>query len=431
MVKILYYTSTANFIKAWEHVRHIERAFKENDGVPGLVEKGYWLVRINLLVLQGNIKEALPLIHKIAAVSGPADEPYMDFNLYDISMYRCPYRIFMKIYRERPEDYEALSFGYRSLIASHPGYFQLVKGEDLYERGDPGAAVPELIAALDEAREAGFPGAMVPAVITLAKIRRARGDVKGAMEILLECERWLSMVHKPHWEYKLRAFKIYFYYIPMGDTEWIDNWIKESRLDIYQDITGACEYELIVLARALLFMRRYDTAEILLNRLWSFARVNNRAHSLVEILNLLAITVMKGLDEDLAMEFFENALSIGMAENYVNIFADELNPMASLLEAYIRKHTGGDKLEAYAIKLNSQTRDRCIHAVFSPDPGALDSLLTSTERKVLRMITNAYTNQEIAAELNITLRTVKAHTGRIYEKLGVKNRVQCLKKVKP
>jgi LuxR family maltose regulon positive regulatory protein len=186
-----------------------------------------------------------------------------------------------------------------------------------------------------------------------------------------------------------------------------------------------------VLARVLIFKHRYNTAEILLNRLWSFAKGKKRLHSLVEILNLLAITSMKNLDETLAVEFFEKALSIGMAEDYVNIFVDELSPIVSLLEMYIRKNPGGNGLTAYASKLLNHARERSSHTVFSADSNTIDNLLTSMERRVLRMITNTYTNQEIADELKITLRTVKAHTGKIYQKLGVKNRVQCLKKVKP
>lgn len=46
--------------------------------------------------------------------------------------------------------------------------------------------------------------------------------------------------------------------------------------------------------------------------------------------------------------------------------------------------------------------------------------LTPLEKKVLKMIINAYTNKEIAAELNISLRTATAHTCNIYKKLGVK-----------
>ena len=45
------------------------------------------------------------------------------------------------------------------------------------------------------------------------------------------------------------------------------------------------------------------------------------------------------------------------------------------------------------------------------------------------MMVKAYTNQDIAKELGITIRMVKAHTGSIYQKLGVNNRMQCVKKV--
>ena len=55
--------------------------------------------------------------------------------------------------------------------------------------------------------------------------------------------------------------------------------------------------------------------------------------------------------------------------------------------------------------------------------------LTVQERKVLELMANAATNQQISETLGISLRTVKTHTGNIYGKLGLKNRSQCLKLV--
>ncbi len=56
--------------------------------------------------------------------------------------------------------------------------------------------------------------------------------------------------------------------------------------------------------------------------------------------------------------------------------------------------------------------------------------LTAKETEVLKLMLAAYSNQEICSRLNITIRTVKAHTGNIYSKLGVKNRAQCIKLVR-
>lgn len=50
--------------------------------------------------------------------------------------------------------------------------------------------------------------------------------------------------------------------------------------------------------------------------------------------------------------------------------------------------------------------------------------LTSRELEVARLIAHGHTNQEIAADLFISLSTVKTHVARIQERLLVRNRVE-------
>lgn len=57
------------------------------------------------------------------------------------------------------------------------------------------------------------------------------------------------------------------------------------------------------------------------------------------------------------------------------------------------------------------------------DP-ALASLLSARELEVARAAASGATNREIAATLGITERTVKAHMGAVFEKLGVRDRLQ-------
>ncbi len=56
-------------------------------------------------------------------------------------------------------------------------------------------------------------------------------------------------------------------------------------------------------------------------------------------------------------------------------------------------------------------------------------LLTDRERSVLRHLADGRSNREIADALFIAEATVKSHLGKVYEKLGVSNRVQAVKKV--
>lgn len=65
----------------------------------------------------------------------------------------------------------------------------------------------------------------------------------------------------------------------------------------------------------------------------------------------------------------------------------------------------------------------------SGDKTQIDHLdeLTERERMVARAVANGRTNKEVARELDITERTVKAHLSSIFGKLDVKNRLQLVR----
>lgn len=52
------------------------------------------------------------------------------------------------------------------------------------------------------------------------------------------------------------------------------------------------------------------------------------------------------------------------------------------------------------------------------------SLLSVRELQVARAVARGHTNREVAEQLHISERTVKAHLGAVFEKLGVRDRVQ-------
>lgn len=56
----------------------------------------------------------------------------------------------------------------------------------------------------------------------------------------------------------------------------------------------------------------------------------------------------------------------------------------------------------------------------------MKNILTEREQNVLFYVSQGLINSEIAEKLHISVHTVKAHLEAIYEKFGVKNRVQAV-----
>lgn len=61
-----------------------------------------------------------------------------------------------------------------------------------------------------------------------------------------------------------------------------------------------------------------------------------------------------------------------------------------------------------------------------PEEGSGVDLLSDRERQVLARISQGMTNEEIAAELAITPRTVRNHLANIYQKIDVHSRAEAV-----
>ncbi len=176
-------------------------------------------------------------------------------------------------------------------------------------------------------------------------------------------------------------------------------------------------------SRALIFKSSLSDADILLQRLLAFTQKANRNHSMVEVLNLLALLEYKRGRQFKACEYLVKSLSIGREKQYVRSFLDEGAWMATLLPRLINQTgTSNEKNVGFAVLLlNEMTQHK------EDKPDMRFASLTPREWEVLTLLLDAYTNSEISEKMGVTLQTVKYHIGNIYGKLNVKNRAQCLK----
>jgi two-component system, NarL family, nitrate/nitrite response regulator NarL len=75
-------------------------------------------------------------------------------------------------------------------------------------------------------------------------------------------------------------------------------------------------------------------------------------------------------------------------------------------------------------RLMAATRDVLARSPNAPVPMADVSTLSDRELQVARAVADGHTNKEVADLLHISERTVKAHLGAVFEKLGVRDRLQ-------
>ena len=349
---------------------------------------------------------------------------YLDFNHYDIYFYRCPSNVLLEIYRKNSDIYQEILGKYQSLIGKSPGYASLIAGEYFYECNRLDESMDHLLIATEKAKDAKCPGVLIPSMVTIARMNMVHHNPEGAFAAIHECELRLKEINIIHWKYLLKAFEARLF-LEVGQDQEAVRWFESCGLNIYQDISRAREFELLVYARVLIRIKRTADAEILLKRMLAFSTELKRKHSIVEILNLLVIAIGNSGFSEKAKSYLKTSLEIGLSEGYLRSYLDEGESLACLLRS---TNFAEKDLKAFVLDIlrcttltQTSTETKNVYGVL-----AVSGLLTRQEQRVLQLLASGKTNKQISDYLNISLSTTKIHLGNIYGKLQVSTRVQCL-----
>ncbi|MDB4914671.1 MAG: regulatory protein LuxR [Gemmatimonadetes bacterium] len=311
-------------------------------------------------------------------------------------------------------------------LAKDPAHTTAPETDELYlglselhrERGDVAAAARFLqtITGSDEHR-----GNRHRWCTAMARVAEARGDLKGALDLLVEAETVDVRTPIPRLR-PVAALKARIW-IAQGKLAAAKGWARDARLSIDDELSYLREFEHITLAR--LLVARNDDAFPLLERLLIAAAQGGRKGSLIEILVLEALAHQAKSDVRAAVDPLERALALAESEGYVMIFVDEGDKMRDLL-----RHVAARGIAAgYTRKLlrvfdGGPTPVADAPAVVSSERLLHD--LTTRELEILRLIAAGMRNQEIADQLSISTATVKRHIANAYAKLDVSHRTEAL-----
>ena len=290
----------------------------------------------------------------------------------------------------------------------------------LRERNDLDAALQHLLTSRELGEHVGLPQNRHRWRVAMARVREAKGDLAGALDLLDEAERLYNGDLFPDVRpiAALRARVL----AAQGKLDEALSWARERGLSVDDDLSYLREFEHITLARVLLARytaeradRSNHEATRLLERLLRAAEEGARTGSVIEILVLQALAHQTQGDIPAALASLQRALMLSEPEGYVRVFVDEGPPMASLLRAVAKQGIAPNYVRRLLAALN-KTDDS------TPVTQGLIDPLSERELVVLRLLGTDLGGPEIARELIVSLNTVRTHTKNIYAKLGVTNR---------
>jgi LuxR family transcriptional regulator, maltose regulon positive regulatory protein len=266
---------------------------------------------------------------------------------------------------------------------------------------------------------------MVRGRVALSRVRGARGDPEGAIELADEAARLAresgapqAIVDATLWEARLHLMR---------------NDLQAAASDVERASEGgdvprsARESERISLARLLVAREDYDEA---LRLLGSLRETADGRSSVIEILVLRASALWAGGKREEAVSTLAEALVLAEPEGYVRTLVDEGPPMAELLSAVLQAQQRErldpvERIPAHYLRKLLAASERDAQGTASTAAGLAEPL-SERELEVLQLIAAGKTNRRIASELFVSVGTVKTHINNLYRKLDAHSRTQAL-----
>jgi LuxR family transcriptional regulator, maltose regulon positive regulatory protein len=305
--------------------------------------------------------------------------------------------------------------------------------EVAYQRNDLDAALHHLTEGITLCQQVIYTPPLATGLAALAWIRQAQGDPAGALKAMADAERAgpgtaVTSLLNPVPAQRTRLL------LAQGQVTATAEWAADRGLSPDDEPAYPQEPEYLVLARVLLAQDRPGPALALLDRMLAAADAQNRAGSIIEIQALRALALAAAGQEARAVDVLAAALTLACPQGYVRVFADEGPPMAALLGRLVAAQKADQAaardvplgclaraLRAFGGRDDAQGAGRGAAAV----PGLAEQL-TARELEILVLLAAGMPNPRIAAELVVTVDTVKKHVSHLLGKLGAANRTEAV-----
>ena len=206
-----------------------------------------------------------------------------------------------------------------------------------------------------------------------------------------------------------------------GDIGIAQQWLRVEAPDETDSFIILDRYGYMTKLRLYLAENRMTEFSYLVNRMLQYYRAYQRPYGQAECLLLMAIARYRQHKNNWCSALKE-AMAICERYQLVRLVADE-GEAALMLTKYLQPDTPYRTAVLEAVCTQAQR-----YPAYLASQQVEGQVLTEMEHEVFRLMAVGKKNEEIAAVLHITVRTVKFHTGNLYRKLNVSGRMEAIRR---
>lgn len=303
------------------------------------------------------------------------------------------------------------------------GRAQVALAELHYEWNDLVAARQALDEALEMGQQLQQEEELSAAVDMLARVLHAQGQTELAAQQLAVMESALLPYISPlryRCGRQMRTGQVALQ-LAAGDLVAVQRW-WEAREPQHEALPRSqLAYEELLFARLLLAQGQTSDAVARLQGLLAEAEQTGHMRFAVAVQVALALAYAASQQNKMARQTLRAALALAHTEGYLRVFLDAGTEAESLLRSLV------SEVRVPAQRAYLQTILRAfadVHGNAGLSLPATTDVLSPQEQRVLRLLVAGRTNPEIAAELIVSVNTVKAHVKSLYRKLNTRSRVE-------
>jgi LuxR family maltose regulon positive regulatory protein len=273
----------------------------------------------------------------------------------------------------------------------------------------------------------------------IVQLSLASGDLAAADQALSHMEELVRQERLTNMAGRVVATRVQ-YWLAAGDVGAAGAWaaqvvFSQERWDPTRNL------EFLMLIRVYLAQQHYAQALEALERFNPHLDRPGDMETTIEFLALQVVALYQAGKPEQARPVAARLLALTEAEDNVRVYLDAGEAMRAVLQSLLEPpRDQASSLPpasiAFVTKLlvafprtegrGLRTEYQAADSVLSPQPSALVEPLTEREQEVLRLLVAGASNQQIAAELVISLATVKKHVSNLLGKLGVASRTQAI-----